>query len=95
MMNIIHVGDQFPGGVVERVIDIHMGGRCSEYYTYSMEYECLYRLNGRWYMYEECDGQNGGSMTSNLSSVNDCNVEEFAEERKTIWQRRLGISPQM
>ena len=89
MISEIHVGDRFAVGCVDRVIVIHHGARKSEYYTYSMEYECLFRISGKWYMYEECDGQNGGAMTTTLSSVTDSTVETLAEERKAKWRKRL------
>ena len=86
MIDKVRVNDQRSGGCVDRVIEIHMGGRNSEYYTYSIDYECVYRVDGKWFAHEECDGQNGGLMEYELPSVTDSNVEAFAEERRAKWR---------
>ena len=90
MKKPIRVGDEYPSGCVDRIIQLFWGTRRASHNTSSIEYECLFRINGEWYDYYECDGPNGGCMTSLLSSVTDSNVEAYAEEQKAKWQKITG-----
>ena len=91
MINPVKVGDLYSGGCVDRVITIHWGTRRAAHTFDCIEYECLFRLNdSSWYMSEQCDGPNGGEMTTRLSAVDDRTVEAFANERKKMWQNLCG-----
>ena len=91
MIKPVKIGDSFSGGCVDRVINIHWGARRATQTFDCIEYECLFRLNnGSWYISEQCDGPNGGEMTTRLSAVNDNTVEAYANERKAMWQKCCG-----
>lgn len=82
MIKPIKVGDSFSDGCVDRVINIFWGVRRALHTVDCIEYECLFRVNGTWYLSEQCDGQNGGEMTTQLSGIDDAAAEAYAEERK-------------
>ena len=92
MIKPIKAGESLPGGYVDRVIDIYWGSGSVSRTFNCIEYECLYRIDGQWYISEQCDGPNGGHSSQRLPDVNDSNVEAFAEEQKAKWQKFRGIS---
>ena len=90
MIKPIKVGDSFQGRYVDRAILIHWGARNASRTFDCIEYECLYRADGQWYLSEQCDGPNGGDSSRRLPDIDDGNAEAFAEERKASWQKTLG-----
>ena len=91
MIRPIKAGESMGNFCVDRVINIHWGSRSASRTFDCIEYECLFRLNdGSWYINDQCDGPNGGNMTTRLSAVDDSNVETYAKELKDKWQKTTG-----
>ena len=90
MIEPVKIGDLLQGGCVDRVINIHWGSRRAMHNFDCIEYECLFRVNGKWYTSLQCDGPNGGDSISLQSNVTDSNAEAFAEEKKTYWRKLTG-----
>ena len=87
MIHQIRVGDQLSYGCVDRVINIHWGTSNGPFCTTGLEYECLFRANGKWFKRDECDGQNGGCITAVLPSVTDDTVDAYAKECEASWKK--------
>jgi len=90
MIQPIKVGDPIQGCYVDRVIITQWGSSSVSRTFDCIEYECLYRVAGKWYISLQCDGPNGGVTSQALSDVHDGNVEAFAEERKAKRQKTFG-----
>ncbi len=87
MIKPFEIGQSCSDGLIDRVIIIYWGSGHSAVGTFdNILYECIFRVNGKWYINSQCEGPNGGEYTSCLSNVTDSNAEAFAEECKAKWQ---------